>query len=193
MEFADLVRASRTYRRFDGKHAISPETMRGLIECARVTPSGGNMQTLRYLCTCSPAWNDKVFSTLAWAGYLPEWGGPAPHERPTAYVVIASDSSLRKVTPEIDVGIAAQTIVLAAASQGLGGCMFGSVKRDRLKELLALPAGLEIPLVIALGKPVEKVVIDEAAPGGSIKYFREPDGTHHVPKRPLGELLLGIR
>lgn len=193
MEFADLVRTSRTYRRFDGKHAITPETMRGLIECARVTPSGGNMQTLRYLCTCSPAWNEKVFSTLAWAGYLPEWGGPAPHERPTAYVVIASDASLRKVTPEIDVGIAAQTIVLAAAAQGLGGCMFGSVKRERLKELLALPAGLEISLVIALGKPVEKVVIDEAAPGGSIKYYRQPDGTHHVPKRPLSELLLGVR
>ncbi len=193
MEFADLVRKSRTYRRFDGKHAISPQTMRSLIECARLTPSGGNMQTLRYMCTCSPEWNEKVFSTLAWAGYLPEWGGPAQHERPTAYVVICSDTSLKKVTPEIDVGIAAQTVVLAAASLGLGGCMFGSVKRDRLKEMLALPAGLEISLVVALGKPVEKVVIDETGPDGSIKYHRDPDGTHHVPKRPLGELLLGVR
>jgi nitroreductase len=193
MEFDSLVRVSRTYRRFDEKHAISPDTMRHLIECARVTPSGGNMQTLRYSCTCSPEWNAKVFSTLAWAGYLPEWGGPKPGERPAGYVVICNDPSLRKVTPEIDVGIAAQTIVLAAASQGLGGCMFGSVRRDRLKELLGLPAGLEVSLVIALGKPVERVVIDEVQKDGSIKYWREPDGTHHVPKRPLSELLLGVR
>lgn len=193
MDFPDLVRRSRTYRRFDGKQAISAETMRELVECARLTPSGGNMQTLRYLCTCTPEWNDKVFSTLAWAGYLPEWGGPKAGERPTGYIVIMSDTSLRKVTPEIDAGIAAQTIMLAAVSLGLGGCMFGSVRRDSLKQILGIPAGLEIPLVLALGKPVERVVIDEVGADGSIRYFREGDGTHHVPKRALSEILLGIR
>lgn len=192
MEFSDLVRASRSYRRFDESRPISPQTMRDLVDSARLCPSGGNVQPLRYLCSASPEPNEKIFSTLAWAGYLPEWGGPKPGERPTAYVVICTDPSLRKGTPEIDVGIAAQTILLAATSLGLGGCMFGSVRREKLKELVALPAGLDISLVIALGHPVEKVVIDEAASGGSIKYYRESDGTHHVPKRPISELLLGI-
>ena len=193
MEFPDLVRKSRTYRRFDEKHAISPETLRSLIECARLTPSGGNMQTLRFFGTCSPEWNQKVYATLSWAGYLPEWGGPTAGERPSAYVVICNDSTLKKVTPEIDVGIAAQTIVLAATSGGLGGCMFGSVKREKLREILSLAAGIEISLVVALGKPVEKVVLEVASPGGSIKYYRDPDGTHHVPKRALSEILLAIR
>jgi nitroreductase len=193
MDFAELVRGSRTFRRFDESHAVSPETMRALVDCARMTPSGGNMQTLRYYCTCSAEWNARVFSTLAWAGYLPEWGGPQAGERPSAYVIVCNDTSLKRVTPEIDVGIAAQTIVLAACSLGLGGCMFGSVRRDKLRELLAIPASLEISLVIALGKPVEKVVLEEAGADGSIKYYREPDGTHHVPKRPLSQVLLEVR
>jgi len=193
MDLAELVRKSRTFRRFDQKHAVSPDAVRSLVECARLTPSGGNMQTLRYLCTCTPEWNEKVFSTLAWAGYLPEWGGPSPGERPTAYVVICNDTSLKPATPDVDVGIAAQTIVLAATAMGLGGCMFGSVRREKLKELLGLREGLSIALVIALGKPVEKVVLEEVTPGGSIKYYRDPDGTHHVPKRALSEVLLGIR
>jgi nitroreductase len=193
MEFAELVKKTRTYRRFDQSHAITQQTMRYLIECARLTPSGGNMQALRYLCTCTPAWNEKVFSTVAWAGYLPEWGGPKEGERPTAYVVILTDTSVKKVTPEIDVGIVAQTLVLAATSMGLGGCMFGSVRRERLKELLALPPGLEIALVVALGKPVEKVVIEPMGSDGSVKYYRDADGTHHVPKRAISDILIDVR
>jgi nitroreductase len=193
MDIADLVKRSRTYRRFDASHAVTAQTLRDIVDCARFVPSGGNMQTLRYLCTNTPEWNEKVFSALAWAGYLPEWGGPVPGERPTAYVVIANDTSLRKVTPEVDLGIAAQTMVLAAVAQGLGACMFGSVRRERLRELLGLAPGLDILMVIALGKPVEHVVVEEVAPAGSIKYYRDESGTHHVPKRRLEDVLLDIR
>jgi nitroreductase len=91
---------------------------------------------------------------------------------------------------DIDVGISAQTILLGAVERGLGGCMFASVRREELARRLGLPDTLEIAVVIALGKPVEKVVLDGLAPGGSVKHWREPDGTPHVPKRSLEELIL---
>jgi hypothetical protein len=116
------------------------------------------------------------------------------HERPTAYVVLLLDRTITQAAKiqlsDIDIGIVAQTILLGAVERGLGGCMFFSVKREELARRLKLPDTFAIALVIALGKPVEKVVLDVLAPGGSIKYWREPDGTHHVPKRSLEELIL---
>ena len=41
-----------------------------------------------------------------------------------------------------------------------------------------------------LGVPVEHVILEEADSDASVKYYREPDGTHHVPKRRLADLIL---
>jgi nitroreductase len=194
MTFKDLVLANRSYRRFDGTHAISASVLRDLVDLARTTPSGGNLQALKYVLSCSPEGNTLVYETLAWAAYLPEWKGPPEGERPTAHIVMLLDRTITEAlkikVADIDVGIAAQTILLGAVERGLGGCMFGSVRREELARRLGLTDTLEIALVIALGKPVEKVVLDRLAPGGSVKYWREPDGTHHVPKRGLDELIL---
>jgi nitroreductase len=194
MTCKELVLANRSYRRFDGTHAVDGAVLRELVGLARTTPSGGNLQPLRYVLSCSAEGNALVYGTLAWAAYLPDWKGPPVHERPTAYVVMLLDRTVaqgaRIPVADIDVGIAAQTILLGAVERGLGGCMFGSVRREELARGLGLPDTLAIALVIALGKPVEKVVLDGLAPGGSVKYWREPDGTHHVPKRGLDELIL---
>ncbi|MCX7031615.1 MAG: nitroreductase family protein [Spirochaetes bacterium] len=194
MTFKDLVIANRSYRRFDGTHTIPATVLRDLVGLARTTPSGGNLQPLKYVLSCSAEGNALVYETLAWATYLPEWKGPPVHERPTAYVVVLRDLTItqtaRVQVSDIDLGIAAQTILLGAIERGLGGCMFASMKREELARRLGLPDTLAVALVIALGKPVEKVVLDDLAPGGSIKYWREPDGTHHVPKRGLEELIL---
>ncbi len=189
MSFKDLVLANRSYRRFDGTHVIPPAVLRDLVGLARTTPSAANRQPLKYVLSCSAEGNRQVFETLAWAAYLPDWKGPVERERPTAYVVVLLDRTASQAA-DIDVGISAQTILLGAVERGLGGCMFGSVKREELARRLGLPDTLAIALVIALGKPVEKVVLDGLAPDGSIKYWREPDGTHHVPKRGLDELIL---
>jgi len=189
MTFKDLVLANRSYRRFDGAHALDAAVLRDLVALARTTPSTANRQPLKYVLSCSPEGNAQVFETLAWAGYLPEWKGPAVPERPTGYVVILLDRAITQAA-DVDVGIAAQTILLGASERGLGGCMFASVRREELARRLDLPDTLAIALVVALGRPVEKVVLDDLAPGGSITYWREPDGTHHVPKRGLDELIL---
>jgi len=185
----DIVAKNRSYRRFYEEQSISMETLRGLVELARLTPSAANLQPLRYALSCTPERNAQVFDSLAWAGYLEDWDGPEPGERPAAYIVVLNDRETAK-HPGCDHGIAAQTILLGATAQGLGGCMFGSIRRDALREALELPERYEILLVIALGKPKEQVVIEPVGTDGSIKYWRDAEAVHHVPKRALGDIIV---
>ncbi len=189
MEFSDLVRTNRSYRRFDGHHRIAAETMRDLVELARITPSAMNRQPLKYIVSCSQQTNARIYETLAWAGSLKDWDGPEPDERPTGYIVVLVDKALNPNAGN-DIGIAAQTILLGAVSIGLGGCMVGAIKRPALQQVLSVPDGLEIGLVVALGQPVERIVLEDAESGASITYYRDPDQTHHVPKRSLKEILV---
>lgn len=189
-QFAQLVRANRSYRRFDESADVSEDELRALIELARQTPSGMNRQPLKYVLSSDREMNARIFSTLAWAGSLKDWPGPAERERPAAYIVVLVDGSLHSGKPQ-DVGIAAQTILLGAVTRGFGGCMLGAVNRKELASILALPEELSIELVIALGKPTETVVLEETKAGGEITYYRKADGTHHVPKRPLSEIIVG--
>ncbi|MGP7971384.1 MAG: nitroreductase family protein, partial [Desulfobaccales bacterium] len=144
---------------------------------------------LKYLLSCEPCGNADIFSCLAWAGYLKDWPGPSEGERPAAYIVVLGDTEISK-NFGCDHGIAAQSILLGARAQGLGGCMLGSIQRDRLRQIFQIPENLEILLVIALGRPKETVVLEEVAPGGSIKYWRDAAEVHHVPKRRLQDIIL---
>jgi nitroreductase len=191
MEFSELVSRCRSYRRFDARHAISAETLRSLVALARCTPSAANRQPLRFILSCEPAANARIFETLAWAAYLKDWPGPPPEERPTAYVVILLDRTIAQGA-DTDVGIAAQTMLLGATDLGLGGCMFGAIKREELASRLKLPENLSVSLVLALGKPVERVVLEGLQADGSIRYYRDAQGTHHVPKRALEDLILAV-
>jgi nitroreductase len=191
MNIEELVRQTRSYRRFHEDHAIGMEVLKGLVELARLSASGRNLQPLKYLLSNQKEMNARIFPELAWAGYLKDWPGPIPGERPSAYIIVLGDQRLTKEFGS-DPGIACQSILLGATSQGLGGCLIGSVKRDRLREVLAVPDHLEILFVIALGKPKEIVQIDPLGPDGDIKYWRDADGIHHVPKRALEELIVSI-
>jgi len=188
MDFTQLVTRNRSYRRFDQHHLIAKDILEHLVELARYCPSGANRQALRFICSCSADMNRKIFPTLGWAAYLPDWPGPPEGERPTGYIIILSDPSDWKWTL-VDLGIVAQTILLEAVNQGLGGCMIGNIKRESLHAVLDMPEKMEAALVIALGKPVEKVSITDVTESGSIKYYRTQDGVHHVPKRSLNDLI----
>ncbi len=187
--FADLVLRNRSYRRFDGSFALSRETLRDLVGLARLTASASNRQPLKFFISNEKESNKQIFSCLTWAAQLKDWDGPSPQERPTAYIMLLGDNDISKKI-EWDHGIAAQTILLGAAEQELGGCIFATVDRERLRRNLAVPERYRILLVIALGKPVEKVVIETA--GDDILYWRDAAGVHHVPKRPLEEIILNF-
>ena len=191
MEFKEIVETNRSYRRFDQNHRLDKAILLGLVDLARITPSAGNRQLLRYVISCSPEINSLIFGTLGWAASLPDWPGPEEGERPTGYIVIVTEGDGWNWA-RVDLGIAAQTIQLGASARGLGGCMLGNVRKEKLKEILELGEGLAIQLVIALGKPVEEVVLEEVGEGESITYDRSEDGVHHVPKRKIADLVLRI-
>lgn len=184
----DLVLKNRSFRRFFQNAQISGNDLLELIELARFTATGANKQSLRFKICNSQTENEIVFSNLSWAGYLPEWSGPVEGERPAAYIIILNDKS-NKVTPQIDVGLASQSILLGAVEKGIGGCMFASINRDRLITALNISTQHEICLVIALGKPKEEVIIVDVV-DGDIKYWRDKDKVHHVPKRKMEDLLI---
>lgn len=190
MPFAELVRNTRSRRRFYQDVNIDMETLRGLVELARLTPSARNMQPLKYILSNTAEKNAKIFSCLSWALDLKGWGGPVEGERPAAYVIILGDTEIAKAVM-CDHGIVAQTIMLGAVDCGLGGCIMASVKKDQLRELLAIPARYEVLLVVALGKPKEQVIIEPLGKSGDTKYWRDSLGMHHVPKRALDDIIMG--
>jgi len=185
----ELVLGNRSYRRFVESDRIDESVLREFVDLARQCPSAGNLQPLKYMIFTDPESTARVFPTLAWAGYLTEWVGPSQGERPAAYIIILGDTEIRKEFG-CDHGIAAQTICLAAAERGLGACMIGAIDRKALREALKLPDRYELLLVIAIGKPAEKVVLEDIGADGSIKYYRDSEGIHHVPKRTLEEVIL---
>jgi nitroreductase len=185
----DLVRKNRSCRRFHQNAPIEIETLRELVDLARLSASGANRQPLKYVLCCDPKVNARVFPTLAWAGYLKDWRGPIEGERPAAYVVILGDTEIA-ASFGVDHGIAAQSIMLGATERELGGCVIASIQRNELRETLGIPERYEILLVLALGRPKEQVLIETLAPGGDIRYYRDDKGVHHVPKRALDELIV---
>jgi nitroreductase len=188
MDLRQLIEKTRTYRRFDESHEITSETLVSLVDLARLSASGANRQPLKYILVTDPVKRAEVYTCLAWAGYIMTWEGPDPGERPTGYIVILGDKEISD-SFGVDHGIAAQSIMLGATEAGLGGCIIASVKKEKLRGLLDIPKDLEVLLVLALGKPVEKVVL-ETIENNNVKYWRDENRVHHVPKRTLDEIIL---
>jgi len=187
----DLIEKNRSYRRFHQEIAIEYETLRELVDLARLSASAGNLQPLRYVLSCEPPKNALIFPHLAWAMYLKDWPGPIEGERPSAYIVILEDKKVEHPL-HCDHGIAAQSMLLGAIEKGLGGCIIGAINKPKLRQALNIPDRYEILLVLALGRPKEKVVIEKLKPDGSIKYWRDGKGVHHVPKRALEDIILQL-
>lgn len=185
----DLVKANRSYRRFCEDVKIERNTLEELVDLARLSPSGANLQPLKYIISYTEEKNNLIFPHLKWAGYLKDWDGPALGERPAAYIVMLLDKNISQ-NPMWDHGIASQSILLGAVEKGLGGCQFGSVDKAALMKELNIPDNYEIIMVIALGKPKEEVVLEEIKDHKDVKYWRDEKEVHHVPKRKLEDLIL---
>lgn len=184
----NLILRNRSYRRFDEAHFISRDELLEMIDAARLSASARNAQPLKYMLSADKELNDHIYTTLSWAAYLSDWPGPEPGERPSAYIIQLHDTRLGS-NYFCDDGIAAQSILLTAVENELGGCIIASLKKEALSEILNLSEHLKIIQVIALGKPIEQVVIEEMK-DGDIKYWRDEHDVHHVPKRPLEELVV---
>ena len=187
----DLVKQTRSYRSFDESRRISREELVELVDTARLTASTRNMQPLKYRLVCTPEECAAVLSFTGWAAGLKGIKMPPEGHAPTAYIVICCDMTLvdNHVPFLRDTGIVAQTIMLSATEMGLGGCMIGSFSPKKAMTDLGLPSHLIPQLVLALGSPDEVVELTDAAPDGSVTYYRE-NGIHYVQKRSLDDLII---
>lgn len=188
MDFFELVSKARTCRRFREAEGLPAGTLDWLVDCARLAPNGGNAQVLRYAVVETREGCDAMFPSLKWAAYYQDWNGPEVGERPAGYIILLGEADKREKITLIDAGIAAQTIQLAAASRGVGCCIFLSFNASEVTNLLELPEGVVPLLVLALGKEKEVRCIDPMPADGSVKYWRDEQGVHHVPKRSLEDV-----
>ncbi|MFO7810376.1 MAG: nitroreductase family protein [Candidatus Delongbacteria bacterium] len=190
MKLIEVVKKNRSYRRYFQDEKITPQMLTELVRLARFSATGGNIQPLRFILSCDTEKNSKIFSCLKWAMMLKDWKGPEEGERPSAYIVILRKKDI--VSPNsLDAGIAAQSILLGAVEKGYGGCMFGSVNKPLLTELLNIDGNkFRIELVVALGKPAEEIVVDEIVEGQDTRYYRDKNDVHHVPKISIKDLII---
>lgn len=196
MNMLDYIKKSRSYRRFDQNIQLTRPELESMVEAARLSPSAANRQPLKYILCAegTSALGREIFDSLAWAGYLKDWKGPEEGERPGSYIIVLHDKHIHH-NIHCDAGIALQSMLLQAVHMGYGGCIFASVNRPRLQKFLSLPEDrFDILYVLALGKPVETVVVEKINPdlpaGENIKYHRDAQRTHYVPKRSLEELII---
>lgn len=191
--FKELVKNNRSYRGFDSSRKLTKEELLELVDLTRYTASSGNMQPLKYHIAYEDEEVSRILALTKWAAALPQLSLPYPGTEPTGFVVICQDMGVN-ANPTLflrDIGIAAQTILLAATEKGLGGCMIGNFNKAKMKELLQLPDEVEPNLVVAIGKPAEKIVLTDVLEDGKTAYYRDEDGaTHYVPKRSLEDILL---
>ena len=187
----DLLLASRSYRSFDPATPVTEEMLLRWIDHTRYCPSSINLQMLKFRPVADRKGCDALLSLTRWAGKLKDVKLPPEGHAPTAYVVICSDENVIAGAEKFqkDVGIVAQTLMLAAAECGFGGCMIGSFSPAAVKEALALPDGIVPQLILGLGKPDERVEITNEAEDGSVTYYRE-NGIHYVQKRTLDHLIV---
>ena len=176
----DLIVARRTVRQFKPE-TVPRSLLERVVDAGRLAPSAANLQPLAFILVDEPSVRAKVFPCLKWAAYIAPEGNPAPGREPAAYVVVLVDTAVREKMFEYDVGAAQENMILAAAAEGVASCWLLSIDRDELRGILKIPESFRIDSLLALGYPAETPVAEEYA--DSCRYWKDEDGTLHVPKR----------
>ena len=192
--FLDLVKQARSHRGFRQDRKVTRQELEHLVECARFTPAARNDQVLKYYLAEKPETVAAIQPLTKWAGALAELHLPRKGAEPVAYIVICLDGSLAENSApyQRDVGIVAQTMLLAAAEMGLNGCMIGSFAAGELREKLGLPETIKPQLLLALGEGTDRIVMTDVGEDGSTTYYRDAEDIHYVPKRTLEQLILNL-
>lgn len=190
--FLDLAKQARSHRGFRQDRKVTRQELEHLVECARFTPAARNDQVLKYYLAEKSETVAAIQPLTKWAGALAELHLPRKGAEPVAYIVICLDGSLAEnpAPYQRDVGIVAQTMLLAAAEMGLNGCMIGSFAAGELREKLGLPEAIKPQLLLALGEGTDRIVMTDVGEDGSTTYYRDAEDTHYVPKRTLEQLIL---
>lgn len=189
MNVREAIEKRRTIRKFTDR-IIDKAELHELIDCARLAAYGANLQPLKFRCINNPDEVSEVFPLTKWAGYLQD-GTPKEGERPTAYIAILGDTSIKKNDDfEMDAGAAVTNMMLRATELNLGTCWLGSIDRKKISALLDIPESLKLLYLLAVGESAQESIVCDMH-SGDVKYFMGEDGVLNVPKRSLEEIIIG--
>ncbi len=190
MDFEDIVYKRRTIRRFKSD-SIAIETLKKLINFARIAPMARNIQALEFIIVHNSEMREQMFPLVNWAVFLPQdQRTPEKGREPTAYIIVLVNTQIKNSYVDFDVGAAVENILLGAVNFGLGSCWMGSINREKIRKLLEIPQYYDIKHVISLGYPDEESTIEPY--NESFKYWKSDDGQMHVPKRALDNIIFKI-
>ena len=163
MDMKECVRTRRSVRSFT-QQPVSQEMLRHVVELASFAPSWKNSQTARYIavfdeqkkhrlaaeCTTF-AQNAHIMEAAALVVALVTVDNRSGYERDGSF-----STSKGTHWQSFDAGIAAQTFCLAAHEAGLGSVIMGLFDEEKAAEVLALPKGMSVSALIAIGYPAEE-------------------------------------
>src|SRR5215468_7784416 len=143
----EAIRTRRMTRALTGE-PIARSELEEVLKAARWAPSAGNRRLHRFIAVQDPL-------TLK----LLRMVSPGMFQRPAAVVVICIDRARAEsfgMRPNakglfVDVGTAAQTMLLAAHSLGLGAGVVTSFSQAAVNAVLNIPEGLSPEMLICLG------------------------------------------
>jgi len=184
MKVSEAILARRSVRQYRDKR-VPHDQLEELVNYARLAPSGMNKQPLEFVIVDDPKLERKFFDYTSWAGSV-EWS-PSVEERPRAYIAILINENITPATDKRDSGLAAGNICLGAVEMGLGSCLLGALEREDIKELLDIPDDRSISVVVSLGYPDQEIVLEDNQQDH--EYWREENGTFHVPKKPIDDIM----
>lgn len=186
MKLKELLKNCRTIRRFQ-QTSIPEEDLTDIIDHVRYAHCGNNRQKLRYYVVQSAEGCAACEELVHYAALFPrEVGEPQACERPAAYVVIAADEDSKII--HMDAGIAAEIICESAFEKGIGSCIIVNFNPKEMDRAIHIEEGFHALLVVALGYPACTSVVEECT-NDSTAYWLDEDGTWHVPKKPLTEIM----
>jgi len=190
MDIEEAIYKRRTIRRFK-QDPIPSETLKKLIDYARVAPMARNVQGLEFAIVESSETRKNLFKLIKFAGSLPEdQRTPESGREPTAYIIVLVNTEIKPSYFDFDIGAAVENILLGAVKYGIGSCWMANINVRKIKSLLEIPDQYQVKHVISLGYPDEESFMEPYE--DSYKYWKNPDGTMHVPKRELDDIIYKI-
>jgi nitroreductase len=160
-ELMNVIKGRRSIRRYEEKE-VSEAVLNQLFEALKWTPSWANTQCWELIVVKSQETKHKLQETIS-------KGNPATKALVNAPVVLALGGQLERsgyyhgqVTTKFgdwlmfDLGLATQNLCLAAHNLGLGTVIVGLFDHDKAKEVLAVPPGYELVVLIPLGYPAKE-------------------------------------
>ncbi|MFO8017368.1 MAG: nitroreductase family protein [Promethearchaeia archaeon] len=190
-DFEQVIYSRRSIRRYK-QEPVSEDTLKKLIDYARLAPAGMNFQAIEYILVLDPDKREKLFPLLSYAAALPkEKRTPEEGRRPTAYIIVLQNTDIKDAkSAAFDVGAAVENILLGAVNHRLAACWVGSIKRRKIRDLFDIPKNYDIKHVISLGVPDEESSTEEY--DDLFKYWKDEEGNMHVPKRELDDVIKEI-